>query len=623
MRELTISNRKVGETIMAGRRFTILFTILGFALFLSIAGFLLLYLAVGREPAVAGNSTLVLKVGGDLAEMSPANVVSYLRGSKTPTVRGIVENLRKAKVDARVSALLLKPTGFESPYWGKVQEIRDAVLDFKKSGKPVYAYVEYGGDREYYLASAADRIFLMPSSPLDLSGVATYQVFLRGTFDKVGAFPDLHHIGDYKTASNQLTERGYTRAHKEMDESLNRDLYDQIVRGVAEARRKKVEEVQQLIDEAPFLPENALRAGLVDDVVYEDQVEERLTSGRTGQAAASDDGKPASGGARERRLRKIDGDDYSRIGSSSLGLNRGPRIGVIYVTGVINGGKSGYDPLNGEVIGSETLIEAIRQARRDSTLRAIVLRIDSPGGSATASDAVWRELMIARNERADRPIVASMSDLAASGGYYIAIPAQVIVAQPATLTGSIGIFGGKIVTGGVYEKLGAHIESTSIGRHAEINSPVRPYNADELKKLDEQLKAFYDQFVEKVAQSRHTTPEKIDAVAQGRVWTGQQAKEKGLVDELGGLDAAVTIAKQRAKLAADSEVELVVFPPRKSFYEIVSEEFGASGDRLALNAWLSANLSKGELEALRLMRGPLSMFHRGELLALMPTEWLR
>jgi protease-4 len=324
----------------------------------------------------------------------------------------------------------------------------------------------------------------------------------------------------------------------------------------------------------------------------------------------------------EAPLRKIDGDDYSRIGTSSLGLNRGPRIGVIYATGTINSGKSGFDPLNGEIVGADTLIEAIRQARRDTSLRAIVIRIDSPGGSASASDAIWRELMIARNERADRPIVASMSDLAASGGYYIAMPAQVIVAQPSTLTGSIGIFGGKIVTGGVYEKLGAHIESTSIGKHAEINSPARPYNPSEVKKLEEQLHAFYDQFIEKVAASRHSTPEKIDAVAQGRVWTGQQAKENGLVDALGGLDAAIVIAKQRAKLSADSDVELVVFPPRKSFYEIVTEQFGA-GDQLAVNTWLSANLSKGELEALRLIRGPLAMFRRGELLAMMPTVWVR
>jgi protease-4 len=603
---------------MARRKFTLIFTVLGFAFVVSVAGVALLYLLVGREPAVPSNATLVLKVGGDLAEIAPSNVVGYLRGANTPTVRTVVDNLRKAKADARVSAVLLKPTGFDSPYWAKVQEIRDAVLDFRKSGKPVYAYLEYGGDREYYLATAADRVFLMPSSPLDLTGIATYEVFLRGTLDKIGAYPDMHHIGEYKTAPNQLTEKGYTRAHKEMDEALNRDLYEQLVRGIADGRKKNETDVQRLIDDGPFLPEDALRAGLVDDVLYEDQVEEKL---RGGLAAAGD--KSASAASSSERLRKIEGDDYARVSPAAFGLNRGPRIGVIYATGTINSGRSGYDPLSGAVVGSDTLIESIRQARRDNSLRAIVVRIDSPGGSATASDAIWRELMIARKDRADRPIVASMSDLAASGGYYIALPAEVIVAQPSTLTGSIGIFGGKIVTGGVYEKLGANIGSTSIGKNAEINSPARPFNAGELRKLQEQLQAFYDQFVEKVAQSRHTSPEKIDQVAQGRVWTGRQAKENGLVDVLGGLDTAVAIAKQRAKLAPDTEVELVVYPPRKSFYEIVTEQFNSSGDQLAVSTWLAAHLSKGELEALRLMRGPLVMFRRGEPLALMPMSFLR
>src|ERR1051325_10826082 len=221
---------------MARRGVAIIFTILGVAVFISFVGFALLYLLVGREPAVASNSTLVLRVGGDLAEVAPTDVVSYVRGVKAPTVRSVVDNLRKAKLDSRIRAVLLKPTGFQSPFWGKVQEIRDAVLDFKKSGKPIYAYLEYGGDREYYLASAADKVFLMPSASLDLQVVATYELFLRGTFDKIGAIPDLHHIGEYKTATNTFTEKGYTAPHREMDESLNRDLYDQIVRGIADGR---------------------------------------------------------------------------------------------------------------------------------------------------------------------------------------------------------------------------------------------------------------------------------------------------------------------------------------------------------------------------------------------------
>src|SRR5881394_469980 len=231
---------------MARRGFAILFTVLGVACFVSIVGFAGLYLLVGREPSVPSNATLVLRVGGSLTELAPNDVVGYLRGTKMPTVRGIVDNLRKAKVDSRIRAVLLKPTGFQSPFWGKVQEVRDAVLDFRKSGKPVYAYLEYGGDREYYLATAADKVFLMPSAPLDLTGIATYQLFLRGTFDKIGAIPDLHRIGDYKTAVNTFTEKGYTAAHKQMDESLNQDLYDQIVRGIADGRRQNETEVRRL-----------------------------------------------------------------------------------------------------------------------------------------------------------------------------------------------------------------------------------------------------------------------------------------------------------------------------------------------------------------------------------------
>ena len=232
-------------------------------------------------------------------------------------------------MDSRIRAVLVKPTGFSSPYWGKVQEVRDAMLDFKKSGKPLYAYLEYGGDREYYLATAADKVYLMPSTSLDVVGVATYELFLKGTLDKIGAVPDLHRIGDYKTAVNTFTEKGYTPAHKEMDEALNRDLFDQIVGGIAAGRKKDEAEIRRLIDQGPFLPEEALRAGLVDDVQYEDQVDTKLEG--------------------ENNRRQIDGDEYARVSDTSLGLNRGPRLAIIYAAGTITSGKSGYDPVNGAV----------------------------------------------------------------------------------------------------------------------------------------------------------------------------------------------------------------------------------------------------------------------------------
>jgi protease-4 len=591
---------------MANRRFPLILATLGVAIFVSMAGVLVLYLAVGREPRVPSAATLVLRVGGDLSEIVPDDVFTYLRGVRAVTVRSVVESLRKAKVDTRIRAVLVKPTGFDSPYWGKVQEIRDAMLDFKESGKPLYVYLEYGRDQDYYLATAADRIYLMPSSSLDLTGVATYALFLKGTLDKIGAYPDLHRIGDYKTAVNTFTEDGYTPAHKEMDEARISDLFDQLVSGIATGRGKDEVEVRELIDQGPFLPEDALRAGLVDGVVYEDEVSDLLED-------ESDLDETA----------EIEGDRYAQVSASSLGLNRGPRLAVIYAAGTITGGESGFDPINGPIVGSETLIDYIRQARRDDSVRGIVLRIDSPGGSATASDAVWRELMLAKTEREDRPIVASMSDVAASGGYYIAMPAAVIVAQPSTLTGSIGIFGGKVVTGGVYAKLGMNIESTSRGRNAEINSPARPYNPDEVGKLEEQLRAFYDQFVEKVAESRRATPEEIEAVAAGRVWTGRQATERGLVDELGGLDTAIDAAKRLAGIDPGSDVEVVVYPPRKSFYELLSDQLSGANQSLAIGRWLSASLSAGEMELLRAARSPLSIFRSGEPLALMPFRFLR
>jgi protease IV len=589
---------------MAKRGLAIVLTLLGAAVLVSVAAFVTLYMLFGRAPGVPSNAMLVLEVGGELSENAPTDVVTYLRGGRTPTVRSLVDTLRKARTDKRVAAVLLKPTGFSSPYWGKVQELRDAVADFRTSGKPVYAYLEYADDRTYYLATAADRIFLMPSATLDLSGVATYALFLRGTFDKFGVVPDMHHIGDYKTAINTYTEKTYTPAHREMDESLNRDLFEQVVSAVAESRKKTDAEVRALVDDGPFLAADALQAGLIDELAYEDQAIAKLHDER---------GQP---------LATLQADDYMGVSLSSLGLNRGPRVAVIYASGAIVGGRGGYDPLNGGTLGSDTLIEAIRAARKDPSVRAIVLRIDSPGGSATASDAIWRELMIARREKEDRPLVVSMSDLAASGGYYIAMPAQVIVAQPSTLTGSIGIYGGKLVMGGVYEKLGAHIEATSIGRNAEMDSPARPFNASELSKVEAQLRTFYTDFVRKAAESRHTTPEKIDSLAQGRVWTGRQAKENGLVDELGGLDRAVAVAKARAKIPAGSDVEIVSYPRAKSFFEMASEAF-SGGSEAAVSAWVATHLSADELTALRALRGGSTMFRRGELLALMPFSYVR
>lgn len=579
--------------------------LLTFAVLASLAGMAGLYLMTTPSARVATGSTLVLRPGGELLEIVPDDVLRFVNRSEARTVRGYVEALQKAKVDARVEALLLAPRALSSPFWGKVQELREAVVDFKTSGKPVYAFLEYGGDREYYLASAADKIYLVPTATLDLTGVATYEVFLRGTLDWVGTYPDLLHIGDYKTAINVFTEKTFTPAHKEMSASLNRDQFDQLVRAIADGRRKSEADVRAAIDEGPLLPEDALRHGLVDDLAYEDELDDLVQDG----------GGPGT-------LRMVENDDYARVGWGSLGVQRRSRIAVLNAVGAITLGRSGFDPINGPVLGSDSIVKYIREIRADSSIRAIVLRIDSPGGASTASDVIWRELMITKNDARKRPIVVSMSDLAASGGYYIAMAGDVLVAQPGTLTGSIGIYSGKFVTDGTFAKVGANVEATSDGRHAQIYSPERRFTNEERAKVRESMQAFYDQFVEKVAEARHTSPEKVDQIAQGRVWTGHQARQVGLVDQLGGLQTAVAVAKQRARIPAEEEAELVVYPPRRSFYEVLSDQFSQPINERGTASLLSL-LGPHDRRLLGALLAPSRLFRSGEILAHMPYVFLR
>jgi len=584
------------------RGVAIVLTLITLAVIVSFLGVAFIYVLVSRGPSIEDDSTLVLRPGGQLQDTTPDDVVGQLLASETTTVRGFVESLRLAKRDPRITGVLLMPSSLESPFWGKVQELRDAVLDFRKSGKVVVAFLEFGGDREYYLASAADRVYLLPTSALDLTGVASYEVFLRGTLDKLGAYPDFLQIGDYKTAVNQLTQKAFTPAHREMAESLNGDTYEQLVRGIASARRKTEAEMRQLLDEGPFSPEDAVRFGLVDGLAYEDQLDDRVPQLRQGGD-----------------IRRVDGSDYQRVTARSLGVRPASRIAVLYASGVIASGKSGYDPGNGIVVGSDTFVEQLRRLRKDDSIKAIVLRVDSPGGSSVASDVMWRELMITRDEKPSRPLVTSMSDLAASGGYYISVPGQAIVAQPGTLTGSIGIFAGKIVIDGTLDKVGISTETVKSGKNSDIYSPFSRFSPEQRMKVGQYMAGFYKSFVAKVAEGRHMTPARVDAIAQGRVWTGAQAKERGLVDALGGLDTAVSIAKQRAHIPADEEVDLVVYSPRRSFYEALSE-LGRSSS--SFTSW-GVLMNAAQRQAVATLTTPVRAFRRGEPLALMPFTFVR
>jgi protease-4 len=587
--------------VAARRGVRLVLSLIGLAVVISMASVVLMFFAASRGPSVPSSATLLLRPGGDLPEVEPDDVVGQVFGRDVNTVRGFVDALHKASRDNRVRSVLLVPSTLNVPYWGKVQEMRDAIVAFRKSGKKVTAFLEYGGDREYYLASAADRVFLMPSSSLDLTGVASYEMFLRGTFDKIGAYPDFVHIGDYKTAPNQYTQKGFTPAHREMAQSLNRDMYEQLVGGIAEGRKKSEDEVRTLLDQGPFVASKALEAGLVDELAYEDELDDRV---------------PELGIDNDRR---IEGSDYQRISPESVGVRPRSRIAVLYIVGTIASGKGGFDPVNGSIAGSESIVEQIRKIRDDNSIKAIVLRIDSPGGSSVASDVIWRELKITREENPARPIVTSMSDLAASGGYYIALPADAIVAHPGTLTGSVGIFGGKIVIGGTLGKAGVGTETVISGANADMYSPFTPFTQQQRAKVEEFMQDFYKGFVGKVAESRKSTPEKIHAVAQGRVWTGRQALQHGLVDALGGLDTAVAMAKERAKIPADEDVQLVVYPERRSFFDAISEQFGGTGSA-ALWSMLAGT---SERRAVAALSAPTRLFRRGEPLALMPFTFVR
>lgn len=564
------------------------------AVMVSAAGLVLTGVLVGREKPIEANSTLVLSVSGDLQEVETGGVIGQFFDAP-PTVRSVVEALRKAKVDTRISSVIIRPTG-TAALWAKVQEVRDAIADFKTSGKPVIGFLEFGGEQEFYLVSACDKVFLLPTASLDLTGIASYELFLRGTLDKVGAFPDALHIGDYKTAANTFTEKTFTPTHREMAQSLNTDLYEQLVKGLGEGRHKSADEMRTLIDHGPYLPEDAVRAGLVDDVAYEDELDDKARLGKGKTKFLSDT-------------------DYRKVSAASVGLNKGPRIAVIYVVGVITSGASSYDSTSGQSVGSDTMAQILRKVRADDSVKAIVLRVDSPGGSAIASDVIWREVMLTRQVK---PVIASMSDVAASGGYYISMPAHAIVAQPATLTGSIGVVLVKFAIEGTLQKLGMNLERVTSGRYADMYAPDKVFTPDERAKVLEQMQATYDAFVEKAAAGRNTTPERIDAIGQGRVWTGAQGKQIGLVDELGGLDRALVLAKQRAKIDAGSEVELVIYPQRKSFFELVDSPFGVSSGGV-----LGALLGSREAKAMQTLTAPLRLFRRGEPLALMPNVFVR
>ena len=529
--------------IAKGVRFILLFMVA--AVIVSMTGVAVSYFLLTRGPAVESDSVLWLRVPAGLEEQAQDDVFGLL--DQRATVGSVVDALRKAKVDDRVSAVVVVPPPAPG-LWGTVQEIRDAVVDFKESGKPIVAHLEFGMGQAYYLATACDEIFMSPTSPLMLVGVASYELFFRGTLDKVGIEADMLAAGDYKTAINTYTESGFTTEHREASEALSRDFYEQLVDGIAEGRGMTRARVREVIDQGPFVAADAVSLGLIDELAYEDELVARL----------SPDDESV----------KLDFATYRRVEPERLGLDTGPRIAVVYAEGMINFGSSTPDfPGSARMVGSRTMTEAIRSARDDPSIEAIVLRIDSPGGAATAADIIWRELALAREQK---PLVASMADVAGSGGYYIASPAHAIVAQPGTLTGSIGVFSGKFAAAGAFDKLGVGVDGVTYGAQADIFSPVDRFSDVARAAMQAQVDDIYERFLEVVADGRAMSRDEVHEVAQGRVWTGRQALVRGLVDELGGLRRAVVLAQVQAGIDAEQEVTLVHYPGPRSLVEVLT-----------------------------------------------------
>ncbi|MCA1574145.1 MAG: signal peptide peptidase SppA [Acidobacteria bacterium] len=569
----------------------------------ALLGFALLIAAFGqRAPTIRDNSVLALRVAGPLPDYVPDDPLRKFFGGPGESLSNLVLQFRKAKADKRIKAIVLE-INMSGAGWAKAEEIRDAVADFRSSGKQVYAYMELGMNKEYYIASSCDRIYLAPPGELFINGLAANVMFFRGSLDKLGVYPDIYQIGKYKSVGDTFTRKEMSEAHREFINSLLDDLFNRYVEAIAKARGKTPDEVRAIVDNSPYSALKAKEAGLIDSAAYRDELDKEIKS-KLGYKDSDE-------------LRLVRGSEYREVSPESLGLDKGERIAVIYATGDIGSGKSENSPTGDQSIGSDTVAKALKDAREDKTIKAIVLRVDSPGGSGLASDIIWHAVEAAKQKK---PVVVSMADVAASGGYYISASANKIIAQPSTITGSIGVVGGKPVMKGFYDWIGVSNEYVLRGKQAGMFRETEKFSPDERAKLEEWIKTtYYNDFVPKVAKGRGKDPAYIDAVGQGRVWTGSQGKDKGLVDEFGGLDRAIQVAKQLANIPADKEVHRVILPyPQTFLQQLLSAGDSTSTERQQRGAVFAA-LPEDARRALRYMH-LLDKMESGQSMLVMPFE---
>ena len=556
----------------------------------------------GNEPTIADNSVLTLHVAGPLPDYIPYDPLRKLFGGPDQSLSSLILQFKKAKVDKRIKIIILE-IDMSGAGWGKSEEIRDAIADFRTSGKPVYAFMEYGMNKEYYIASACDKIYLAPPGELFINGLAADVMFFRGSLDKLGVYPDIFQIGKYKSVGDMFTRKDMSDAHKEFMNSLLDDLFNRYVDAIAKARGKTSDQVRAIIDDAPYGAPKAKEIGLIDGVAYREELEKELKT-KLGYKEADP-------------LRIVKGSEYQNVEPESLGLDEGEKIAVIYATGDIGSGQSEDSPGGSQSIGSDTLSKAIDDAREDKSIKAIVIRVDSPGGSGLASDIIWHSVVAAKEKK---PVVISMSDVAASGGYYIACGASKIVAQPSTITGSIGVVAGKPVMKGFYDWIGLSNEYIMRGKNAGMFRETEKFSDAERAKFEDWIKTtYYNDFVPKVAKGRGKDAAYIDSIAQGRVWTGSQGQERGLVDEFGGLDRAVEVAKDLAKIPKDKGVHRVILPEPRTFIQALLSEGDETHTQMKQRQAVLSALPEDAQRAARYM-ALLDRMKDGESMLLMPFD---
>ncbi|HEX6469859.1 MAG TPA: signal peptide peptidase SppA [Streptosporangiaceae bacterium] len=488
---------------------------------------------------------LELDLSDGVIDGVPTDPVAAILARRKTHLRDVLGGLRRGAGDPRVRALIVRVNGGIG--LAIAQELRDAVRAFRDAGKLTVAWTESFGETgrgtvPYYLATAFERIYLQPTGHLGVTGVALEEPFFRGALDKLGIAPRFGKRHEYKTAANSFVERHYTPEHEEMSRRLVTSVGGQIVAGVAAGRGLDEDRVRELIDRGPLLSTEARDAGLVDRLGYRDEV---YADVRADVCAAA---------GQEPLLRYVSRYNRSHSLAERIPRPRQDVVALVHGQGPIRLGRSGRTPMPGQgsAMGSDTVGAAFRAAVKDERVKAIVFRVNSPGGSAVASDAIWREVVLAR--KAGKPVIVSMGNVAASGGYYVAMAADTIVAQPGTITGSIGVVVGKPIVSELLDRLGIGMGSVEDGAHARMYSTTRDFTDSEWARVNASLDQIYDDFTAKVAEGRGLSRERVDELARGRVWTGADARERGLVDELGGLDLAIELARKKAGLAADAPV---------------------------------------------------------------------